>query len=488
MLTGLDLFVLIGYLLIIVGIGFYFSRTNNSFNEYMFGGGKMPWPAIGISLIATSVSASTFLGNPADAYGTNMTYLMCNLGVFLSIAIIAVVFIPRFRRYKVTSAYELLEQTFSREVRLLAAVFYSCHLLLRTGILIYGPAIVLAEIFHINIYMAICAMAIMSIVYTVFGGLKAVVWTDVLQFCVLICGGLLGLYHVADGIGSFAEMARLASEAGKTRWLDFSLDPQQARTLLSAGLIYTVFEVAIRGCDQQFVQRYMACTDVRTANLSSALSAVLGLGTGLIFYWVGAALFVYFDVVAPDALPADIGLNHIFPWFILNILPAGLTGLLAAAIFAAAMSSLDSAITALANTTVRDFSRTSSDETSQLQRARKWVVVWGIAGTFSAFVCVFGEKSLLDKALFVTSLFTGPLLGLFLFAFFRERTHPRALFFGALGGMLTLLPFSAIPFLSWWTPVYRFAWPWNPVLSLTGTVVITLVLDLMMRTPSTRNA
>lgn len=476
MFETIDWITLVGYLAVMTGMGAYFARRNTDYHAYMFGSGQMPWFAVGISLIATSVSATTFLGNPADTFANNMTYLMCNIGVFMSIWVIAVVFIPRFRALKVTSAYELLETRFSRPVRLLAAVFYCLHLLLRTGILLYGPAIVLAEIFSLNIYLAICIMAVLAIVYTYFGGLQAVVWTDVVQFFVLFGGGLMTLYFCAKGIGGVGAMWDAAVTAGKTKVFDFSMDPSQARTLLSAGLVYVVFEVAIRGCDQQFVQRYMACKDVRAANLSSLLSAVLGLLVGLLFYSVGAALYVYFKEAQVMELPGDVTTNHVFPYFILHVLPPGLTGLLVAAIFAAAMSSLDSAVTALSNTTMTDFFQANDGE--QLGKARKWVIIWGILGTLAAFVCVIGQKSLLAKALFFTSLFTGPLLGLFLFAFFREKTVPRALFGGAIGGMICLMLFSKIPVLPGWEPIYQFSWPWNPVISLTGTALCTFLLEM----------
>jgi len=482
MFSSLDLLALLGYLAVVLAIGLYFAKRNNNFSDYMFGGGQMPWWAIGISLIATSVSATTFLGNPADAYATNMTYLMCNFGVFAAIAIIGVVFIPRFQALKVESAYEILEKRFSRPIRVLAASFYSLHLLLRTGILLYGPALVLAEVFGINIFFSITATAVLAIAYTWFGGLRAVVWTDVLQFIVLFGGGLVALYYCATGIGSFAEMAELAANAGKTKWFDASIDPSNARTLLSAGIVYTVFEVAIRGCDQQFVQRYMSCPDASSANRSSLLSAVLGLAVALLFFWVGASLFAYFQVAHVANLPEGTNINRVFPFFILEILPNGLTGLLVAAIFAAAMSSLDSGITALANTTVKDLlpvAKTRSlDEAGLLKLTRLYVVVWGVAGTLAAFVCVAGEQSLLTTALFFTSLFIGPLLGLFLFAFFWPRTHPKALFIGALLGMASLLPFTKIAFIDSWQPVYPLSWPWNPLVTLTGTVLFTFLASL----------
>lgn len=474
MFTALDYVTLLGYLLGITLLGLYFSKRNHDFNAYMFGSGKMPWPAIGISLIATSVSATTFLGNPAESYGHNMAYLMCNLGSFLAIGVIAIVFIPRFRALQVQSAYEILEHRFGRVQRRVAAGFFTCHLLLRTGILLYGPSLVLSQMFGMDIPLAICLTSLLAIVYTWFGGLQAVVWTDVVQFVILFCGGLLAIWYCAEGSGGFVAMWDVAAAAGKTQIFDFSLDPANPRTLLSAGLVYTIFEVAIRGCDQQFVQRYQACRDVRAANLSSLLSVVLGLMVGVVFYGVGVGLYSYYQQVA-HTLPEGTGVDHVFPYFIKTALPPGITGLLVAAIFAAAMSSLDSAITALSNTTVTDFfpKPASASEGERLAHARFWVLVWGVLGTAAAFLCLAGQSSLLTKALFFTSLFTGPLLGLFLMALLFPRTQPRATLVGAGGGMVTLLLFSKIPVLpeGLWEPLYQFSWPWNPLISLAGTLI-----------------
>lgn len=461
MFTAFDWTTMTLYLLVVAGIGFYFAKRNVDLAGYLFGSGRMPWPAVGISLIATSVSATTFLGNPAETFDGDMTYVMLNIGVFLSIGVVWFVFIPRLRQAGIQSAYQLLEVKFSPAVRTMAATFYSLHLVLRTGILIYGPALVVAEMFQIDLYVAIAIMAVLATGYTYLGGLQAVVWTDVLQFFVLFGGGIWVLWTCADAIGGVGAMAEMASTAGKTHWWDASMDPSDAHTLLSAGLIYTVFEVAIRGCDQQFVQRYLACRDVKRANYSSLLSAVLGLAVGLLFYWVGAALFVYYEVSGVGMLPPDTGVNRVFPYFILDVLPMGITGLMVAAVFAAAMSSLDSAITALANTTIQDFrprwgrgqdavagepmDQAASDR-GQLRYARHWTLVWGVVGTVAAMICAVGQQSLLTKALFFTSLFIGPLLGLFLFAFFRSKTQPRSLLIGAVMGMVCLAVFNNNPF------------------------------------------
>ena len=186
MFSLIDWLVIVLYFVIVAGIGFYFSRRNANFADFMFGGGNMPWFAVGISLIATSVSANTFLGNPADGYANDMRLLMLNAGSLMAIIIVGAIFIPRFRASGIKSAYELLEIKFSRPVRVLAAVFYSCHLLLRMGMLIYGPGLVLMKITGMPFEVAALAMAVFAMLYTSLGGIKAVTTTDIIQFIIFI--------------------------------------------------------------------------------------------------------------------------------------------------------------------------------------------------------------------------------------------------------------------------------------------------------------
>jgi SSS family solute:Na+ symporter len=487
MFSIIDWLVIVLYFAIVAGIGVFFSRRNKNFSEFMFGGGNMPWLAVGISLIATSVSANTFLGNPADGYANDMRLLMLNFGSLAAIVIVGYVFIPRFRNSGVKSAYELLEVKFSRPVRMMAASFYSCHLLLRMGMLIYGPSLVLMKITGAPFWACAVAMAAFAMMYTSLGGIKAVTTTDIIQFCIFFGGGLLSIFFIAKGVGGFAKTWHLAQEAGKTRWFDFSFDPSSDRNFLSASLVYIVFEVAIRGCDQQFVQRYLSTKSVRTANYSSISSSLLGICVGCVFFTLGAFLYVYFQVAHAGALPEGTKVNQVLPYFIVNVLPTGVKGLLVAAILAADMGALSSVLTALSNTTAVDFQAGSSStrgspsaEEHRLRDARRYVWAWGIMGLLASFLCTLGNGSILSKALFFTSLFTGPLLALFLLAFFRPKTHPKAVVGGAVLGMLALLPFIKIPILpeGAWKPLFALAWPWNPLISVTFTLLLSQILNL----------
>lgn len=487
MFTVVDWIVLVAYLLLSVAIGLFVSRGNKNLKEYMLGGGSIPWVAVGISLIATSVSATTFLGAPADVYGDNMTFLMFQIGALISIVVVGFVFIPRFRTSGINSAYELFEVRFSKPVRRIAAIFYCLHLLLRTGILLFAPSLVLAQILHIDLKFAIVVSAAVAIFYTWFGGIKAVIWTDVMQFAVFFGGGVLVLLIIANSVGGFGEMAALASEAGKTKWWDASMDISNARTLISAGFAYAILEIAIRGCDQQFVQRYLSCKDVKAANRSSILSMVLGCAVSILFYWVGAALYVYYQKVHAAPLPEGIGQNDVFPYFIVNGLPVGVTGLIVAAICAAAMSSLSGAINSLGNTSERDF--LGWDENSGiggLKRAKIWTAIWGVLGIFFALFAATQQGSLLKNALFFTGLFTGPLLGMFLLAFFADKVFGTGskklrgwvVIVAVVLGMASLILVQGIP--AFGVPAVLggiFSWPWMPFISMTTTIVMALLIN-----------
>jgi len=467
----LDWCVLVVYLVLSSGLGLALAGKSKNAGEFLFGGRSMPWFAVGVSLIATSVSVNTFLGNPSEAYQHNMTMLMYSLGGLLAIPVIWFIFIPRFAQANVSSAYQLLELRFNRSVRLVAAGFYTGHLVLRTGVTIFGPSLILSEISGLSPSLSIIITGVIAVAYTCVGGIRAVIWTDVIQFIVLFGGGVFVLVYIGMQFNSFSDAWNIASQAGHTQIIDLDMDLANARTLFSASLIYVVFEIAIRGCDQQFVQRYISVGSARHANYSSLLSVVIGFFVAFLFYTVGIFLWSYYHAVAP--LPESIRVDKIFPYFITHALPVGSAGLLVAAIFAAAMSSLDSAISALANTTVMDFY--NKDDSTSVKLVQIWTVIWGCVGIAAAFICLNDSSNLLQMAYKYLSLFTGPLLGFFLAAFFFSNIKPYALIIGALSGMLFL---GVYPYLVAYYGFVKLAWVWNPIIALCAMFSMILIIHI----------
>ena len=468
-MTLFDWSVLSLYMLATIGLGLWVSRSNENGRDYLLGGGQMGWFVVGISLIATSMSASTFLGSPTYSYQFNFALLLNQVGSLCSVLIVSKVFIHRFREANVQSAYQLLERHFSRSVRVCGACFYCAHLLLRSGILIFGPALVLSKIMNCSMDVTIVITAFVSMTYTAFGGLKAVVLTDAIQFMV-ICLGVVSTFLVLENQVGLVSLWETASLAGRTKIFPDSqhlidwVDPRNASSVLSAMVVYTILEVSIRGCDQQFVQRYLACKNIGAAVKSSYFSIILGMPAAFAFYAIGALLFAYYKM-GPFAQP-DMGANEAFPDFIMHHLPSGLRGLLVAAIFAASMSSFDSAINALNNTTIVDLMGWNSDDRKSLTFARWGSIPWGLMALGAALWAARSGESLLYQALYFTSLFTGPLLALITLAFFRPHWQPRAVLFGMFFGMLLLVLCSPPDFMKFhdtWV-----SWPYNPLISCAG--------------------
>jgi SSS family solute:Na+ symporter len=489
----LDGIVLFLYLGIVVWIGWKVARKNKSFQQFVFGSKSIPWWAVGISLIATSLSSTSFLGPPETAYRGNMSILMYQVGALLAIVLVVTFFIPAILRTKVTSAYEILEKRFDGKTRVLAASIYCLHVLLRTGVLLYGPALVLAEILQVPVSMAIVLIGIVAIIYTYIGGLEAVIWTDVLQFAVFFGGGFLVVYYCTSHGNSLAELWSYGVSHSKTDIWNFEWDISKANNFWTLGLFVLVLELSVRTTDQQFVQRYLSCKSVAEAKNSAALSWILGLVFAIFFLSIGVLLYSFF-AKNPNILPSNIAPNRVFPFFMVHVLPSGITGILVAAIFSAAMSSLDSALTALSNTFTVDFigrrkkaqNATDLSEKEKLFWARISVLVWGLLGIGMGLIVAETDTDLLTTALKFSSLFIGPLLGLFILAlFYKGALAGTGVFLGTLCGVGSLFFFNPSLLASLGTifgqswsmrPIVAVSWPVYPAISAGTTLLVGFVL------------
>ena len=474
----IDWVVLVSYFAIIFLIGVIYRSGREGVLDYFFAKSRMPWWAVGLSLIATSVSASTFLGNPAEAYEFDLRLLQLNIGVPISILLVCWIFIPFFRKSGATSAYEVLEKRFDLKTRTLASSFYILHVLLRTGILIYGPSIMVAQVTGVDINIVIVAVGIVTVAYTVVGGIRGVIWTDAIQFVILFGGALLiCLFIDLDVPGGLPAIFAKADAAGKLTWFDGSWDLANPRNIWAAGAAYIALDLAIRAADQQFVQRYLTCEDVRRARYAAILSAVLGVAVALLFFGLGISLWGFYQAY-PEELASVGNVNGVLPHFIATKLPWGVSGLIVAAVFAAAMSSISSAINALSETATIDFyTRFGGDPAKALRFARGSSAIWGTAGiAIALYMATFGDN-LFVLALSFTSLFTGALLGIFILAACVKSARGWGAFLGAVLGMTTL---------AFVTKVLRLdiAWPWYPVISMGTTVAAGWFLSLFVRRPA----
>jgi len=427
--------VLAIYLAALMAMGVYFSRREKSTEDFFLGGRRIPWWAAGLSIYGTQLSAITFMAIPAIAYADNMVRLIGNWTIFVVAPLVVFCYLPFFRRLNVATAYEYLEHRFNVAVRLFASTAFILLQLGRMGIVLYLPAIALSGVTGINVYLCIGLMGVLCTIYTVLGGIEAVIWTDVLQVIVLLCGAVMCLGVIGYQVGGFDRILTIAAEHGKTtvfQW-GWSASHTTVWVMVVGNLVLSLIPYTT---DQTVVQRYLTTRNEKEAAKSIWTNAILCVPTGFLFFFLGAALFVFYKLNPAWIEP---GANdQILPVFIVQQLPAGLAGLVIAGVFAAAMSSLDSSMNSIAAAYVTDFHRRFKPEVSDhscLVLARWLTVLIGVVGTGSAaLIASCGIRSLFDHFNMLLGLCGGGLAGIFILAVFTRRATARGVLIGAIVG------------------------------------------------------
>ncbi|MBN2270536.1 MAG: sodium/solute symporter [Sedimentisphaerales bacterium] len=445
--------VLTLYLLILVGMGLYFSRREETTENFFLAGRRIPWWAAGVSIFGTQLSAITFMAIPAKTYATDWVYFLVNVCIVLISPVVVFVYLPFYRRLNVTTAYEYLERRFNLAVRLFGSAAYILLQLGRMAIVIFLPAIALSTVTGIGIYSCILLMGLICTFYTVLGGIEAVIWSDVLQVAVLLGGATLSLVIIAFKVeNGLAGIISTAAANGKFHianltwdWTTTALWVVVVGNLLAQLVPYTA--------DQTVVQRYLTTSDQKQAAKSIWTNAALTIPSSLVFFALGTALFVFYKA-HPGSLEPSLDTDAILPLFIVQQLPAGVCGLLIAGVFAAAMSSLDSSMNSVATAIVTDFYRRlkpGSSDTMRLALARWLTAALGATATAAGLLMATCEiKSLWDLFLKVLGLFGGSLAGLFALGIFTRRAHGWGALLGALTSALVLFV------VVWFTRIHFF--------------------------------
>ncbi len=429
--------VLAVYLSLLIVMGYYFSKRENSTDDFFKAGGRVPWWAAGLSIFGTQLSAITFMAIPAKSFATDWTWFMMNMTIIAVAPLIVFLFLPFYRRLNVTTAYEYIEKRFNNVLRMTASAMFIVFQLARIGIVLYLPSIALSVVTGIDIRLCIIVMCTLSIVYAVMGGIEAVIWTDVIQVIVLLGGAVLVLLlipsHVEGGIGG---MIGLAADSEKLRLFDFHFNFKSPTiwVLVLGGIGANLISY---GSDQTVIQRYLTTKDEKDAARGIWTNGILTVPASIIFFGLGSALFAFFKT-NPEKLSATMEMTDaIFPWFIVSQLPAGLAGLLIAGIFAAAMSSLDSSMNSVATAYTTDFYRqfkSNTDDKKYLAVARLVTVVVGLCGMFFALaMATWDIQSLWSQFVKYIGLFGGGLGGLFILAIFTRRAHTTGAMVGLIG-------------------------------------------------------
>jgi SSS family solute:Na+ symporter len=474
-LASLDWVVLVAYLAVLVGMGAWFSRRTRGSDDYFLAGRRIPWWAAGLSIYGTQLSAITFLATPALAYATDMRYAPTWVSILLVVPLVTRVFLPRFRRLGLRTAYEYLEERFSPLVRRVGS---GCFLVMQTarmGIVVYLPALALATVTGLDVRACILVTGVLATLYTVLGGMEAVIWTDVLQVFVLIGGVLLALGLAFDGAGgpdAFGD----AAAALKLRVWDggFSWTEAASWSLLLGSLILMVPPYIT---DQAVVQRYLSARDERAAARAAWLNGWMSLPVGVLFPALGACLWAFYRA-QPGGLTLGMPNDGILPLFLGDHLPAGFAGLILAGLLAATMSTLDSSMHSIATAVVNDFYRPrhpEADDARVLRVARRWTVAAGLFGTLSAAALAsFEITSLFLLFLKALGLLSSGLATLFLLGVF-TRVGPRAALLGAAAGT------GLLGALAWTTGLHAF---WFGAVGIGAGLTVGVLVGRLGRRPA----
>ncbi len=474
--SALDYAVLALYLVGITVFGVLFRKSQKTVKDYFVGAKNINWVVISLSIVATETSTLTLIGVPAIAYanyahpeqGGNYTYLQVVVGYIIARFVISFLFIPAYFKGDLMTAYKLLENRFGVSVKNFAASLFLVMRALAEGVRIYAASIVLTAVLGTSLpdfpnltLWSIVIVGVLTLIYTFEGGIAAVIWTDLIQLIIYIGGSLVAAYMLLSLVpGGWNEIYSIGSAAGKFQLVSFDWSLNLPFTFWAGLLGGTFLTMASHGTDQLLVQRLLTCKDQRDSQKALILSGFVVFFQFALFLTIGVMLFAYYKFFP---LSSTLTSNdEIFPKFIVERLPHGISGLVIAAIFAAAMSNLSGSLNSLASTTVLDFYKplinpNASDE-SLLKLSRWLTAIWGVILILIA-IMARGWGSVFTVGLTIASLVYGTMLGAFLLGVVTKRANS----IGVVVGMLASI--AAMTAVKFYTDL---AWTWYV---LTGTVV-----------------
>jgi SSS family solute:Na+ symporter len=466
-LNWLDYAVIAVYLLAIVAFGSWFARFQKTTRDYFLTDRSVPWWAICFTIVATETSTLSFIGVPADAYAGNMTFLQLAMGYIVGRLLVSVLFIPSYFRGELYTSYELLQRRFGAPVKNAAAVIFLATRTFADGFRLYATALVIAVVTQVPVTWTVIILGAAMIVYTVRGGVSAVIWTDVVQMFIYVGGALLVFFGLLNLIpGGWSEVARVGG--GHFRIFDFSTDPTRVYTFWAGILGGVALTLATHGTDQFLVQRLLSARSAKEASTGLVLSGFIVFAQFTLFLIIGVMLYTYYQTTP---LPRELGRNdEILPLFVISSLPHGISGFIVAAIIAAALSP---SINSMAATTVNDFYlkyvRPDADQPTLMRVSRHATIFWGVAQVAVAVGAQYVTGSILAAGLAVLSLAAGPVLGAFLVGVLTARVRTNAMLTGMITGVLVL---------AWVWGTGAAAWTWYALIGSSVTVGVALLASL----------
>lgn len=449
--TTLDYVVLAFYLVASALLGALIGRGNKNINDYFLAGKQVPWWAISFSIVATETSTLTFIGAPAIAYTGNLAFLQVVFGYFWGRLLVSFFLIPSYFKGEIQTAYEVLNLRFGRKVQNFSAFLFQASRSLADGVRLFATGLVLSVVMDISDQWSVVIIGVITIVYTLYGGMRAVVWNDVIQLVIYITGATLAFFIILSRIpGGWSEVVSLAAPLNKFQFFDFTLSLGVAYTFWAGLLGGSFVTFATHGTDQMMVQRYLACGNKKGNQLALIVSGLLVFAQFLLFLMIGVMLYAFYQHFPLDQELEQM--DRIFPIFIVQQMPPGVSGLIIAAIFAAAMSTLSSSLNSLASSSVNDFYKNywgkGRTETHYLKASRILTLGWGaVLVGISMMARTWGE--VLEVGLTITTITMGSILGIFLLGLRSTRIPEGAALAGMMAGLVTMLVVHVSGTVAW---------------------------------------
>jgi SSS family solute:Na+ symporter len=470
-LHSVDVLIIVAYLLGITFFGLRFRKSQRSLRDYFLADRTIPWWAIALSIVAAETSTLTVIGTPGIAYGGNFGFLQVVFGYLAGRVVISIIFIPHYFRGEMFTAYQLIDRRFGKMLHRITAAVFLLTRAAAEGVRVWAVAIVVGIALGTSQLGSIAIVLLLTLIYTFEGGMAAVIWTDVVQLLIYVSGTIVGfvtLLHLVPG--GWTAVHSAASAAGKLQVLDFGFSFFKTYTFW-AGLIGGMFlTTATHGTDQLMVQRLLSARNQRDSQTALLSSGLVILAQFTLFLLFGAGLWVFYRMYPPASQFSS--LDRVFPSFIVDYMPHGISGLLIAAILAAAMSNLSAALNSLSSTTMIDFYLRIRPETSERKRlglSRAATIVWGIV-LFGLALLSRQSRTVLETGLSIASVAYGGLLGVFLLGLLTKRATQR----GAIAGMICGLIVNT--YIWRWTHI---AWTWYVTIGASATFAVGYLASLM---------
>lgn len=478
-MTGLDIVVMAAYFVAVLGVGGYFARQTGDASDYFLGRHSLPWWTVMLSIVATETSALTVISVPGIGARGDMTFLQVAFGYLVGRAVVAWWLLPGYFQGEQETAYTRLETRFGPGTRRLASAVFMVIRALGDSVRVFATAIPLSIVTGWTMLTSVIVIAAVTLVYTWAGGIRAVVWIDVMQLFIYTVGGIATVIVAASLVGGFSDAVSAADAAGKLRIIDWSLSFTAPYTLVAGLVGGALLSAASHGTDHLIVQRILATRDLSAARKALVGSGILVIGQFALFLLVGAMLWA---AGAPGVDDPSVASDQLYPNFIVNQLPSGLAGLVVAGVLAAAMSTVSSSLNSLASATTHDFigpMRGMRDPKRLLVIGRWATLAWAIVLVVGA-LSFRSDQPVVELALSIASITYGGLLGTYILGGVSTRFGQKdviAAIIVSTAIMVVVVLFKPGAFAS-------VAWPWYVPLG-TSITLLTAVVSAGLRRPAT---